>query len=144
MTTDSEIPEGCLPFDLEKARAGHPCRTRSGMAIYYVGEMTKSRTDCPVIWDTGVNRTIETSEEGSYLSCGNEDSWDIFLTAPRKAKRTAWANMFNAPGGGISFPQSYVEGKLFKTEAEARRHNVGGEFRTTCKIEWEEIENDNK
>lgn len=144
MTTETEIPEGCLAFDLEKARAGHPCRTSEGLVARYLGEVGAGRSSTyHVVWDMSSGYPETTTEEGRAMLSRNHRE-DVFLTAPKKVKREAWANMFNAPNGGISFPQSYLEGKLFATEAEARRHNGGGDFRTTCKIEWEETEHDNK
>ena len=137
MTTNKELPEGCLPFDLEKAKAGHPCRTRSGKLARYIGEMPDTPV-CNVVWDMSMGCPETTTEKGSFMSHGLKNAEDVFLTAPKMVKRTAWGNMFNGPSSDSSFRVSYLEGRVFKTEAEARQHAVGYDSRTTCKIEWEE------
>jgi hypothetical protein len=147
MTTDSKIPEGCLPFNLEKARSGHLCRTRSGLVARYVGEIRNPARAYSLLWDiteeSGWGYQETTTEDGTYMFPLSDAALDVFLTAPKKVKRTAWANMLHGTSGDSFFHCSYLEGRIFKTEAEAQRHNVGDSM-TTCKIEWEETEHDNK
>lgn len=81
MTTETGIPNGCLPFNLEKAKAGHPCRTRIGKLALYVGEMTKTEDGCPIVWDMSTGFPATSTEEGFYLRYGGPYDADVFLTA---------------------------------------------------------------
>ncbi len=84
MTTETEIPEGCLPFDLEKARAGRPCRTRDGRVARYMGETQSGNghgRNYPVVWGISKGNPVTTTEEGVSLR-GGKSGHDVFLTAP--------------------------------------------------------------
>ena len=81
MKTETEIPEGCLAFNLEKARAGHPCQTRDGVPTRYIGEMPMA-PHCKVLWLASTGHPLQTTEEGSYLPSECEDDNDVFLAVP--------------------------------------------------------------
>lgn len=86
--TTSSIPEGCKPFDLERALAGDPVVTRDGRPVTQLVKFDVGGDSEPVC---GVlNGSISSwSVDGLYLT-DIESKYDIFM-APKK--RTVWVNL---------------------------------------------------
>lgn len=143
MTTNDKTPKGCLPFDLGKARTGHPCRTRDGSAARLMCEMTNEvRGSYPVTWDISVDRPMQpitTTTKGSYMPSGISGK-DIFLTAPKLVKREGWANVFKAYFGADHHHQARLDGAVYETHADAQKGKKAHiTYLATIEIEWEEI-----
>jgi hypothetical protein len=81
-------PEGCKPFNLERALAGDPVVTRHGKPVT---QLTKFDYDGEYVL-RGVleGNLVGWLENGCYYSSG-EWSYDLFM-APKK--RTVWVNLY--------------------------------------------------
>lgn len=120
------------PFDLEKAKAGHPLVTRSGNIVT---DFTHHPTCCATQYKCSavIFGSIETfTEEGSFRArtfSGN----DLFLAEKPKVKREGWVNVYlcQSEAGDCSI------GYVWKTENQARANARGG-LKATVRIEWEE------
>jgi hypothetical protein len=106
------IPEGCKPFDLERALAGDPVVTRDGKPVTqltHFKDVANWRDSlCGV-----VDRSICSWQENGRYCPSAPYSKDLFM-APKK--RTVWVNLY---GDGFGF--------LYDTEAEADKASKDGD-----------------
>jgi hypothetical protein len=96
-TSDSvsnSVPKGCLPFDREKAVAGHPVVTRCGLPAVVRERFSGKQADFP--WTYPLEAYISSTPaisgiytaDGKFYEFGGSDSLDLFLS-PAKAKSEA-------------------------------------------------------
>jgi hypothetical protein len=88
------IPEGCKPFDLERALAGDPVVTRHGKSVTQLKKFD-IRGRC-VLLGVFDGQLASWLENGCYYSSG-EWPYDLFM-APKK--RTVWVNLY---GDGLCY-----------------------------------------
>lgn len=93
------IPKGCLPFDLEKYKSGHPARTRDGKGAKFVAHSPKHPdTYCRVMSVLSDGCWNSTSDLGDYLFPGGVADVDLFLVAP-EPKWVPWTPVDEIPDG---------------------------------------------
>lgn len=125
--TSDGIPEGCLPFDLDKAMAGHPVTARpSSHQMRLLGRLVAVEgDDACVRWSHPDN-----SETFLHI----EKLSDLFLRALRKVKREGWA----------CAKKKHFYPRVFKTRelVEAEADKAGYDFAETVffRVEWEDDE----
>ena len=118
------------PFDLEKAKAGHPVCTRDGKDVRIIcwDRKFKPYPIVTLVLGKDGNEYLESfTEEGCYY-LDREENLDLFL---KDANRVAWTNIYH---DGMGNPYN---DELFESEGEAKtkaRKNVV----KTIKVEWEE------
>jgi hypothetical protein len=89
------IPEGCKPFDLERALAGDPVVTREGRTVTQLVKFDVGGA-IDVVYGVFDGHISSWSVNGRYWSdC--ESKHDIFM-APKK--RTVWVNLY---GDGLCY-----------------------------------------
>ena len=118
------------PFDLEKAKAGHPVCTRDGKDVRIIcwdRKFGKYPIVALVFDEDGEEYFGSYTEEG-YLIADCKRSGDLLL---KDKNRVAWTNIYH---DGMGNPYN---DELFESEGEAKtkaRKNVV----KTIKVEWEE------
>ena len=65
------------PFDLEKALAGEPVVTRSGIPIKNIRKKENSMYSITGSFPNGAN--ADWTDDGGFTICGGEDNWDLFM-----------------------------------------------------------------
>lgn len=86
--TTSSIPEGCKPFDLERALAGDPVVTRGGWPVTQLVKFDASDAICPLHGVLGGNIFAWRVDGRYFTDC--KFGYDLFM-APKK--RTVWVNL---------------------------------------------------
>lgn len=84
----SSIPEGCKPFDLERALAGDPVVTRDGRPVTQLTKFDAGHDGDPV-YGVFNDNAGSWSVDGQHLT-DRGTGLDLFM-APKK--RTVWVNM---------------------------------------------------
>lgn len=115
MTTNS-IPEGCKPFDLERALAGDPVVTREGRPVTQLVKFKDANCDIYAVYGV-VDDSVESwCVDGRYCANSDECEYDIFM-APKK--RTVWVNLY---------PDEFAFWYDSEEEADGgcRHHRIGG------------------
>jgi hypothetical protein len=112
------IPEGCKPFDLERALAGDPVVTRHGKPATQLKKFD-IRGRCVLL---GVldGQLASWLENGCYYSSG-EWPYDLFMV-PKK--RTVWVNLYPVPGPYLSAYAHAFEDKD-KADNKATHNRIG-------------------
>lgn len=87
--TTQDIPEGCQPFDLEKAKAGHPLITRDGREAKFIAHVPDEPNGYGLVVQFPQGLRFCASN-GRFWPTEGESDHDIYLRAPRKVKREAW------------------------------------------------------
>ena len=127
------------PFNIDKARAGHPVCTRDlrpvrilcydrsdGYDKDNIVALVKETDDCeiPRIYHS----------DGTLVAWGDGTKEDLML-AP--IKKSGWINIYRDSELNTTMAYDYI----FDTEEEAKRHDSSDpsvEYLDTVKIEWEE------
>jgi hypothetical protein len=110
------------PFDIEKARSGHPVCTRDGRDVEILKFDLKSRHPIVGIID---NRFVNTwPESGTNEGTSN---FDLFLKSEQKE---GWVNVYESI--------DYKLGRIHKTKEEAIENIDSGDYIDTAKIKWKE------
>ena len=117
------------PFDLEKALAGEPVVTRSGVPVtdihYFSTAVSKYK-----VYTTVEGRVLCFTETGRYYR-HEECNYDLFM-APVKVEK--WAVIMDVNGR-----RAVTCGELFDTEEEAvKRSKEIPLARGVARVEWEE------
>ena len=116
------------PFDLEKAKAGHPVQTRDRRPARIIA--TDRKGDNPIVAligeNEGIIQTYEPNGTAVYISTRDRD---LFM-AP--VKRAGFINIYKGPGGYQ--PSTYI----FDTETEAKENGTGSHCVATVRVDWEE------
>lgn len=79
-----DIPDGCLPFDLAKALAGHPVRTRSGATV---SNFEQSDTNNSYPYAGSIEGRRRAFKPSGKRSTHCDDDLDLFLVAPKPSPR---------------------------------------------------------
>ena len=111
------------PFDIEKAKAGHPVCTRDFRPVRIV---------CYDMTD-GSEAAYVYKHDGTFLGCYNSHAADLQLAATR---HTAWINIYKYPD------TPFVEtGRcIYESKEEAKSHAMTDEehaYIDTVQITWE-------
>lgn len=123
------------PFDIDKAKAGHPVCTREGLPVKLICFDTKG-TNFPLVGlisenvDDSIKESIATfTKEGKYNACNNA-AYDLFMAPIKKHGYINIYKYFDSPNG--------VAGEFYETKEEAEESKVKHGYICTIKIEWEE------
>ena len=124
------------PFDLAKAKAGHPVVTRDGRRVRILtSEMNNAcYTIVAIITANEPGAGSESAEtyttQGEFFHDGSESQNDLFM-AP--VKKECWVNVNKAPDN----PFGFGIGGTFATKEDA--DDMASPNRVACvHIEWEE------
>lgn len=123
-------------FDLEKAKAGYPVRTRDGHEARIICFDREDENPIVALVKDADNEIILSYDNmGRYDNDGRERMCDLFMKAIRQE---AWINLYKGKDGRL-FPGLI----LFESEKEAKDRMESGEksgrlYYKTVKIEWEE------
>lgn len=99
-----------LPFDLEKAKAGHPLVTRDGRKARFVAHAEDAVNYGVVVMVEGDCAVSTSTETGRFFQSGDPSACDLFLAPPEPQKmRKVWANYY---------PDGNVDCFKHKTDAE--------------------------
>jgi hypothetical protein len=90
------IPEGCKPFDLERALAGDPVVTRNGRPVTQLVKFDVGNVISPVCGVLGDNILTWRVDGRHFSNCGS--TYDLFM-APKK--RTVWVNLYPDSGARL-------------------------------------------
>lgn len=124
---------GILPFDLEKALAGHPVVTRDGQDVTGLH-----------VFDAAINEdalygvvhgTIYSWDSDNGRQSTGVDDLDLFLKAPAPIKKKGWIGILKRTNRDAEYyaPTTHV----FLKEEDAKRRAPNG---VIIPIEWEEPE----
>lgn len=93
-------PAEPLPFDLEKAKAGHPLVTRDGRKARFVAHAEDAVNYGVVVMVEGDCAASIFTETGRFFQGGDPSACDLFLAPPEPQKmRKVWANYY--PDGNV-------------------------------------------
>lgn len=95
---NQNIPDGCIPFDFDKYRAGHPARTRGGKGAKFAAYSPTHPID--------TSRVVSILDDGTWMSNSVDGAWtrgtdwddDIFLVAPEPTS-VPWSHPDEIPDG---------------------------------------------
>ena len=123
-------------FDLEKAKAGHPVRTRDGKeARILCFDRIGLHPIVALVKEAGDETIFSYNKKGRFSNDGRGCMYDLFM---KSAKQKRWINLYKDKDG-LLFPGL----NLFESEKEAKDRMESGEkssrlYYKTVKIEWEE------
>lgn len=118
------------PFDLEKAKAGHPVCTREGKDVRIIC-WDRKFGQYPIValmFDEDGDEYLECYTEEGFSCLDREDAIDLFL---KDENRVAWTNIYHDGMGNPYNDEFFDSEEGAKTRA---KKNVV----KTIKIEWEE------
>ena len=127
------------PFDLAKAKAGHPVVTRDGRRVRILTcEMNNACYTIVAIITAnepgaGSESAVTYTTQGEFFHDGSESQNDLFM-AP--VKREGWVNIYRSAPGGAQ--DCYPQPLIFNTREEAIAAANPSSLRATTRIEWEE------
>lgn len=99
-----------LPFDLEKAKSGHPIVTRDGRKARFCGYAEELKDGYRLIALVDGQNSVTSFYDNGLLTSYEDTSYDLFLAQPELPKmRTVWANYY---------PDGNVDCFKHKTDAE--------------------------
>lgn len=117
------------PFDLQKALAGEPVITRTGMKVTELIQMPLTKD---VVYRTALNNILhavtETGVRANYYP--DQSNWDLFM-APKK--REIWVNEYQIVTGNYWFGMGHQSEEGAKRSGQASK-----EFIKTHHLDWEE------
>ena len=123
------------PFDLEKAKAGNPVRTRDGRKariIAFDRRLFYKNVSYPILAlverSDGEDDVCGYNEKGKVLIEDGAEYKDDLMMLPEKHE--GWVNVYKVVNG-------HESGKIFATEEEAKTKANDGRV-ATIKIEWED------
>jgi len=90
------------PFDLEKAKAGHPIVTRDGRDIEFIG-VSSGSLKYPVC--AVFDQSIQTFTRDGLYALNEVSQFDLFM-APTKVKR--WVNVYANHRDDRSYASKYI------------------------------------
>jgi hypothetical protein len=122
------------PFDLEKALAGEPVVTRTGMVVKELIRF-KTLNDWSVFAVVG-NCVIQCNDNGQYSDC-EHNSLDLFMAEKPKVKKEGWVNVYSAGNMKNEFP-ALLNGAYAYASKMIADMNQGSNRIACVKIEWEE------
>lgn len=124
------------PFDLEKAKVGHPVCTRDGEQVRILC-FNKEGNDFPIvalIKKGLVESTIAYTIDGNYYSSENLCGLDLFMVSEEKK---GWTNIYKC-----KFPpntEDYRACDIYKSKEEAiKQIDPKGIYIDTVEVNWEE------
>ena len=107
--SDSDVPDGCLPFDVEKAKDGWPVVTREGCSVEVIKTDLRGQFPIAAVIKRDDEDSIDSfTEGGTYYGDGSICCDDLFLK-----QNSVFANVYNTNG-------IITVGKCYPTEAEAK------------------------
>lgn len=92
------VPQGCIPFDLEKYKAGHPARTSDGRSVKFVCHSPTHPEETARVMSMIHDGTWTVTTDGGVYHKGASTINDIFLVAP-EPKWVQWDNVDEVPDG---------------------------------------------
>lgn len=124
------------PFDIEKAKAGHPVCTRDGRKARIICFDAKSYKDkneeiIALVTKPDGSEYVEYYTQDGRFSCLKDDRDDLMMASEKK---TGWINIYPYQGKErVAMIGSYAH----KTQKEAKERACGNCI-ATIPIEWEE------
>jgi hypothetical protein len=117
------------PFDLEKAKQGHPVQTRDGRDVEILKTDVKSCEPIVAVVKNYDDHEIicKYREHGRYEARDIASCFDLFM---KPTKKEGWINVY-VREDGIRRGKS-----IYNSKEKAQQHNFGGI--DTVKIEWKE------
>lgn len=89
----SYVPAGCLPFDVEKAKAGAPVVTRDGRPARIICFDAKSKFPIvALVMENNKERVLSFSKKGRFY-LDTEWKYDLFMAT---VKREGWVNLYKS------------------------------------------------
>ncbi len=117
------------PFDIEKARNGHPVCTRDGRDVEILKFDLKGHSGeiAGIIKELDGSETLTTWFDSGEFVLGEKDNEDLFLKSEQKE---GWVNVYEGPR---------VMGRIHETKVQAegasKAHN---DYLDTVPIKWQE------
>lgn len=128
---NENVPEGMMPFDIEKAKAGATVVTRGGSAVRIVAYDRKHHTFpvCAFVTISDEHESMESfTVEGLYQASGRDSSYDLFL---KKQTRTVYVNLYRTG-------YDEYEGSEWDTKELAIEYQIFGIVAVALPIEIED------
>lgn len=131
---DSDVPAGCLPFDVEKAKEGCPVVTRDGRPARIIYWDAKGHYPIIALVDMkDVDVVLRFCLNGNHLIAGESDN-DLFM-AP--VKHEGWVNVYKTDAP--CFSATLHSESVYLTKDDAMMAIIDGiNYIATVKLEWEE------
>jgi hypothetical protein len=120
------------PFDLEKAKSGHPLITRDGRKVRFLGTVNNKIYPLVIAYEdsVGEEHVYPIALNGSFNGHSRDDR-DLFL-APNK--KTGWVNIYENHNG-----EPYTGTKVYKNKDTAiHQKSESNKLIDAVQIEWEE------
>lgn len=120
------------PFDLEKAKAGHPVCTRSGLKARIIC-FDRKENDYPIVSliNDGNKELTYTHTKTGNISLRMESQLDLMMASEKKE---GWVNIYQCDVVEIGRESRGI----YNSEKEALKNRIERDYITTIKIEWEE------
>lgn len=109
----SDIPAGCLPFDVEKAKSGWTVVTREGCKVNILKTDLRGKFPIAAVIKRDDEDSIDSfTERGTYYDDGSACCDDLFIK-----KNSVFANVYNTNG-------NITVGKCYQTDDEAKSEHA--------------------